>query len=320
MYKKYVIILLVFFLITVILGLVLFDSIGGLDWYSIWEYRIHRIPMIVIMGSGTTVSGLLIQKLTRNRLADTGLIGIADSGMIILSIISVLSPLLLNPFRSNILFSIVIPLVIFGSSFITMIAIYFMSKLNGSNPRRIILMGLGLHILFQAISGGIIYFNNGYTQTAFYRYLIGFIEKKPFNVWIMSLLGILFVFIATMMMSKKIDTISMGQKFAIARGENIKLITLLSFILIALVVSFTITSVGSVSVLGLIAPNLARKIVGDKTAKLLPVSIIIGVIITSIAQFININLLHIMAPTTIIIQLCLAPYFIFMLLNKKERG
>lgn len=171
-------------LIVIALGLalVLYDKKGHLDVFAIYKYRLPKLPLIFIMGIGASVSALLLQKITKNRLADMGLIGLSDSGIFMLSILTVYSPALTNSINNPVLFSIVIPLVIAGTSLLTISLLYLLSIKRGVSPRRVILMGIGVHVFFVGASSLMIYLNNGYEMNFFLRYMTGFIETKPFIV------------------------------------------------------------------------------------------------------------------------------------------
>lgn len=112
------------------------------------------------------------------------------------------------------------------------------------------------------------------------------------------------------------DILESSEDIAHSVGVRKELIKFLVFIIASLMIGATTAVVGSVALLGILAPNLARSFFGNKMSFLVPGSMLIGVITVMIAQFININLFHIAAPIGILVQLVIAPYFLFRVFRK----
>ena len=297
------------------LGLIFYDSIGKMDKEAIYKYRIPRLPLLIILGVGTPISALLIQKLTKNKLADTGLIGLADSGVFALSILYIYFPKMINPINNKLTISLVTPLVIGFASFFTLIILYLLSIKKGVSPKRVIITGIGLHILFSAGATLMIYFNNGYEMNFFNRYLVGYIEHKLPILWILALSFIFICIFLIWIIGTKLDIIESDEELAKSVGIKTELLKSFIFLIIPIIVGFTVASVGSVALLGLFIPNIARTIIGNKTRSIIWVTILLGILFVFLAQFININLMHMSAPIGILLQLIIAPYFIFKIIR-----
>ncbi|WKX02383.1 iron ABC transporter permease [Candidatus Mycoplasma mahonii] len=307
-----------FFIFLIGFGLVFIDTIGGFDTYAILKYRLPRMPLLIIMGVGTPLSALLIQKITRNNLADAGLIGISHSGVFALSIISIYAPSIINPINNTLTISLITPLIIGVSAFITMIMLYVLSIKQGVSPERVILMGIGLHIFFSGAATLVVFFNNGYEISFFTRYLMGFIEKKPVLLWIVSATIIVCVIIFTWIIGKKLDILESDENMARSVGIRVELLKFVVFVVVALAIGATVSSVGSVALLGLFVPNIARSLVGSKTRSLLIVSSLFGIMFVFLAQFINVNWSHVSAPIGILLQILIAPYFIYKIFKRSN--
>ena len=295
--------------------LIFYDSMGGFDKPAIIKYRLPRIPLLIILGVGTPLSAFLIQKLTKNKLADTGLIGVSDSGVFALSILYIYFPKMVDPINNPLTISLVTPLVIAISSFITLMLLYVLSIKKGVSPKRVIITGIGLHILFSGASTLMIYFNNGYDMNFFSRYLIGFIEKKSKIIWIIALSFIFICILIIWIIGTKLDIIESDENLAKSVGIKTELLKFFVFLIIPVIVGITVAAVGSVALLGLFIPNIARSIVGNKTRSIIWINILFGILFVFIAQFININLMHIGAPIGILLQLIIAPYFIYKIIR-----
>lgn len=289
---------------------------GGTDEEKLilFNFRLPRIIISMLVGGGLASSGCIIQGLSRNPLADPGLLGInAGAGlMVILYVIFFGSQSFLSVFT--------LPFLAFLGASLAAILIYLLSYKRGSglSPLNFILTGV-------AIQAGI---------SALTTILVVKLDETQFNfvatwqagsIWgsnwkfVLALVPWLLILTPYVIYKRKVlDILNLGEETAKSLGVSVEKerrnLIMASVALTASCVSIS----GNISFVGLLAPHLARKLVGPKHEILLPTCAFTGAILVSIADTIGRVILQPgEIPTGIVVAVIGTPYFIHLLRNGK---
>ncbi|MFJ7747904.1 FecCD family ABC transporter permease [Peribacillus sp. NPDC097295] len=282
---------------------------------TIFEFRLPRIVMAILVGMGIAVSGAILQGLSQNPLADPGIIGI-NSGAgfaIVLYMFFFQGTTFLTGWASI----FIMPFAALLGAFLAAFLIYILSWKNGKvTPVRLLLVGIGINAAFMA---GLVIFQMKMEPNDFMKtivWLAGTIWGTNWNfVW--ALLPWLFILIPiTFYKSRKLDVMGLGDQIAIGVGLHIekerRLLLLISVALAGACVSVG----GGITFLGLIAPHIARKLVGPRHARLLPMTAVLGGLLLLSADTIGRVIMAPMElPVGIIVSILGAPYFIYLLVK-----
>jgi iron complex transport system permease protein len=280
----------------------------------LFDFRLPRILMSILIGMGLAVAGCILQGLSRNELADPGILGINNgAGFMIVIYISYFQ-------AENINHLMALPVAAFIGSALTAFLIYVFSyrKNEGIEPTRLILVGVGLAA---AISGAMIIFTIRLRPEEFQfivKWLSGNIWGKDWNFvlvllpWIMVLLPLAFS------KAKILDILTLGEKLSVGLGLNIEK-ERMYLLLIAVGLAASCVSVsGSIGFVGLVAPHLARRMLGTNHRFLIPGSAFIGALLVLNADTIARMILQPAGiPTGIVVAMIGAPYFIYLLSKVK---
>lgn len=239
----------------------------------ILELRFPRIIVAMLGGAVMAMSGVLMQAVMRNPLADPGIIGVSSGAAFAAVIVSSFFPSLamLTP-----LFSFVGGMVAFG-------AVYLLAWNKESSPVRLILTGIavdafftGLYQAFNAFTG------NTYSGAA--SIINANISLKTWDdvsvLWIYTGISILLC----MVVAKKCNLLSLSDKTVIGLGININRTRFWISVISVLMASVFTAIIGAVSFLGLIVPHIARLLVGSDHKKLLPYSALLGALVFLVAD------------------------------------
>lgn len=289
---------------------------GGTDKETLilFDFRLPRIVISMLVGMGLALSGCIIQGVSKNALADPGLLGInAGAGLMVILYVMFFGA---QSFMS--IFSL--PFLALAGAGAAAIAIYALSykKDEGIAPMRLILTGV-------AVQAGI---------SALTTLLVVKLDETQFNfvatwqagsIWgsnwkfVMALLPWLLILIPYVMSkSRVLDVLNLGDDVAYSLGapvekERRKLLAAS----VALAASCVAVS-GSISFVGLIAPHLARKLVGPKHSILLPTCALVGAVLVSVADTIaRVIVQPSEIPTGIMVAIIGAPYFLYLLAKSK---
>ena len=282
---------------------------------TIFEFRLPRIVMAILVGMGIAISGAILQGLSQNPLADPGIIGI-NSGAgfaVVLYMFFFRGTTFLTGWASI----FIMPFTALLGAFLAAFLIYVLSWKNGRvTPVRLLLVGIGINAAFGA---GLVIFQMKMEPNDFMKtivWLAGTIWGTNWTfVW--ALLPWLLILIPiTFYKSRILDVMGLGDQIAIGVGLPIekerRLLLLISVALAGACVSVG----GGITFLGLIAPHIARKLVGPRHIRLLPMTAALGGLLLLSADTIGrVILAPTELPVGIVVSILGAPYFIYLLVK-----
>jgi iron complex transport system permease protein len=321
------VILSVFLLITFIVGLGLGQSSLSYDRliptllgygsfkeeFVLFSVRLPRIVVTFLAGMALALSGAVLQGITRNDLADPGIIGINSGAGIGVAVFYLFFPVDAGSFVY------ILPIVAFIGALVTALLIYALSysRKNGLQPVRLVLIGVGFSL---ALSGMMIII-----FSAVDPYKVDFIAKwLNGNIWgtdwpfIWAILPWLIILIPlTLYKANRLNLLSMSEPIAIGVGvavEKERIILLLTAVALA---ASAVSVTGGITFIGLMAPHIAKALVGPRNQLFLPVSILLGGWLLILADTIGRNIIDPDGiPAGIMVALIGAPYFMYLLLKK----
>lgn len=281
--------------------------------FVLFSIRLPRIIITLLAGMALSLSGAILQGITRNDLADPGIIGINSGAGVAISIFFLFFPIEAGSFVY------MLPLVAFFGAFLTVGFIYVFSynKNTGLQPVKLVLVGIGFSM---ALSGAMIVLISSAEREKvdfIARWLAGNIwgTDWPFIWALLPWLAILIPF--TLYKANRLNLLGLSEPVAVGVGVSIEkergILLLTAVALAASAVSVT----GGIAFIGLMAPHIAKALVGPRNQLFIPLAILIGGWLLLFADTIGRNLIEPNGiPTGIIVALIGAPYFIYLLLKK----
>ncbi|KMJ60379.1 iron ABC transporter permease [Bacillus sp. LL01] len=280
--------------------------------FVLFSIRLPRIVITILAGMALALSGAILQGVTRNDLADPGIIGINAGAGVAISIFFLYVPINVGSFVY------MLPAVAFIGALITAMFIYLFSyqKNGGLQPVRLVLVGVGFSM---ALSGMMIILISSAE-----RVKVDFIAKwLAGNIWgadwpfILTLLPWLLVLVPfTLYKANRLNLLGMSEPVAIGVGvslEKERMILLLTAVALA---ASAVSVTGGIAFIGLMAPHMAKSLVGPRNQLFLPVAILIGGWLLLFADTLGRNLIESGIPAGIMVALIGAPYFMYLLLKK----
>jgi iron complex transport system permease protein len=231
------------------------------------EIRLPREVAAIFVGAALSVSGAIMQGLTRNPLADPGLLGLTAGANAALALI-----LALDPSAGY----LTITIACFIGAAIGVIFVYGIGALKkgGFSPLRIVLAGAAVSAFFYGIAEGIgLYFK----------------ISKDVSMWTAgglmgtswSQLQVIVPFIViglavSFYLSRQLTILSLNEEVAVGLGQKTTRVKTVLFIMIVLLAGASVAIVGNMAFIGLMVPHIVRMIVGTDYRFVLPMSAIIG--------------------------------------------
>lgn len=239
------------------------------------DIRMPRVLGAAIVGSCFAVAGALMQGMTRNPLADSGLLGLNAGAAFMLALCFAFFPGL--PYMYIIMYS-------FVGAGLGVGIVYGVGSLSrgGLTPMRLVLAGAAVSALLGALSEGIaLYFQIG--QDLAFWYAGGVSGTKWINLQIMSPWIIVAMF-GAIILSRSITLLSLGEEVAIGLGQRTKTIKLFGMLIVLILAGAAVSVVGAVGFVGLIVPHLTRYLVGHDYRWIIPCSVVLGGLLVVLAD------------------------------------
>ncbi|MFD2614393.1 FecCD family ABC transporter permease [Paenibacillus gansuensis] len=281
--------------------------------FVLFSIRLPRIVITVLAGMALALSGAILQGITRNDLADPGIIGINSGAGVAIAVFFLFAPIDAGHF------AYLLPVAAFAGALLAASLIYVLSlrKHTGLQPVRMVLTGVGLSMALSGVM--IVLMSSAERQKVDFiaQWLAGDIwgDDWPF---ILAMLPWLLVCIpVTLAMAQRLNLLGLSDPASIGVGVRLgRERTVLLFLAVALAAS-AVSVTGGISFVGLMAPHIAKGLVGPRHQLSLPVGILLGGFLLLLADVIGRNAFQPEGMAAgVVVALIGAPYFIYLLLKK----
>ncbi|WP_172827388.1 FecCD family ABC transporter permease [Fictibacillus arsenicus] len=279
----------------------------------LFEFRLPRIFVAILAGMGLAVSGAILQSLTKNPLSDPGILGInAGAGLMVVVYI-----MFFTVETSSFLY--VLPLFALAGGMATAAVIYIMSYIKGEGvePTRLVLVGVGLAA---ALYGATLTLSTRLDMED-YSFMANWIAGRIWGddwMFVLSLLPWIIILIPiTILKSNVLNTLNLHENVSIGVGVNVGRERIVLIMISVALASASVAVSGGIGFVGLMAPHIARSLVGPRHQAFLPVAALIGGILLLAADTIGRVVLDPSGiPAGIIVTIIGAPYFMYLLAKK----
>ena len=276
----------------------------------LFDLRLPRIIISILVGTGLALSGCIMQGISKNALADPGLLGInAGAGsMVILYTMFLGTKSFLSIFT--------LPFLALIGAGAAAIFIYLLSykKGEGIAPMRLILTGIAIQAGISALTTVLVVTLDDTQFNFVATWQAGSIWGSNWKFVLALLPWLLLLIPYVLYKSRILDVLNLGDDVAYSLGASVEKerrgLLAAAVALAAVCVSVS----GSISFVGLIAPHLARRLVGPKHSILLPTCALSGAVLVSLADTMaRVIMQPSEIPTGIMVAIIGAPYFLYLL-------
>ncbi|MFW5838469.1 MAG: FecCD family ABC transporter permease [Bacillota bacterium] len=289
-----------------------FNNGTAIETFVIVNIRLPRLMIVLFSGVALALSGSILQSVTQNDLADPGIIGInAGAGFGV----TIFFLLFAHSVKEVAYF---LPLAAFIGASVTSVMIFLLSRTKhiGLHPSKMILIGIGFSMAFS----GLMILIMSSQERADVEFIASWLSGNiwggdwPFVIAVVPL--IIIAAVITYLTSQTLNVIQLGHDTATGLGVSLNKNHYMLLSLATLLAAFAVSVAGSIAFLGLVAPHIAKRLVGYKNQILLPTTALLGGTMLLLADLLGRNLVEPNGiPTGIIISLIGAPYFIFLLIK-----
>ena len=278
----------------------------------VWLLRMPRILMAACIGAGLATSGVIMQAIVKNPLADPYILGVSSGASL-----GATAAILLGIGVS--LGENFVGISAFIGAFAISLAIVFIANMGGrANAVKLLLAGMALSAVCSAFSSFIVYFANDKDgiQSITYWLMGSMAGAKWSTLQVMIPMSIVIpLFFYTQ--SKILNLMLLGDDTAITLGVDLHRYRQTYLLVSALLVGFAVYAAGMIGFVGLIVPHVSRMLVGADHRRLLPIAALSGAIFLVWADVLcRIIIPQTELPIGILISMIGAPCFIYLMVKR----
>lgn len=280
--------------------------------FIIVNSRLPRIAVSIIAGAGLAVCGVVMQSVLKNPMADPYTTGISSGAGFGATLAMTFGFTLTSG-------SYAIAVNAFVFSLIPLAAILAVSRMKGSSPTVIIMSGIAVMYIFNAVSTVLKLMANPDDLASLYRWSVGTVAGVSWDNILLMAVATAACIAAVQLLSRKLNIISMGDESAKALGLDVENMRMLLLVLVSVMVAITVSFTGLIGFVGLVAPHICRIFVGADNRYLVPASAAFGALLLLVSDLVGRTII---SPATLQVGVVTAfiggPMFLYLIIRQKR--
>ena len=279
----------------------------------LWEIRMPVALMAMTVGASLSIAGLQMQTILNNPLASPFTLGIS-AGAGFGAALALAFGVTLFPFAV----SYVLPINAFVMAMLTSLAIYGLSLRRGVTSETIVLLGIALVFIFNALMSLIQFFASQQAVAAVVFWTMGSLTKATWpKVWI----TLAMLVAAAPLLARQgwaLTAMRLGDAKAESMGVRLRSLRLEVLVIVSLLAAISVSFVGTIGFIGLVGPHIARMLLGEDQRFLLPGAALSGALILSVGSVLSKMLIPgTVIPIGIVTAIVGIPFFLYLILSRR---
>lgn len=334
---------LLFAILTVLLGIGVLVSAGtgqlaippqevigsvlhriGIDWLpmpstvagdqALWAIRFPRVAMAVLVGIGLSVSGLIMQAIFGNPLAEPGVIGISSGAAVGAGISIVFGLTIFGEWTTAVL--------AFITGLIATLVVYTMSRADGrTEVVTLVLTGIAVNAIGGAAIAALTFVGDTQSREAIVFWQLGSLKGMGWDQVLIVAPVIAVGLIAAYLAARKLDLLALGERNARHLGVNVEALRIVMILVVSLLVGVAVAFAGIISFVGLVIPHLMRMILGPAHLPLVTGSALAGALLMTLADLAARTMVPMAElPIGMLTALVGGPFFFWLLRRTRKRS
>ncbi len=296
----------------------------GIDWLplpahpagdqTLWAIRFPRVSMAALVGAGLAVSGLLMQAIFGNPLAEPGVIGISSGAAVGAGIAIVFGLTLFGEWTTAIL------AFIFGLG--ATLIVYAMSRADGKTEVvTLVLTGIAVNAVGGAGIALLTFLGDTQSREQIVFWQLGSLAGSRWSQVLVIAPIIAIGLLAAYFAAHKLDLLALGERNARHLGVNVEALRITMIFVVALLVGASVAFAGIISFVGLVIPHLMRMVLGPAHLPLVTASALGGALLLTLADLAARTLIPMAdMPIGMLTALVGGPFFFWLLRRTRKRS
>jgi len=271
--------------------------------------RAPRIAAALCAGAALALAGTLIQSVSRNPLADPGILGVtggAGLGAVIVVTSAVAST------AGMIAAAVVGALLAFA-------LVYLLAWRGGLNADRFILIGIGISYGASALTTFVLLRANPWDTPKIYTWLSGTTYGRVWEQVVPIAIVLVIALPLAFAVRRESDVLALDEDTPRLVGIGVERTRMIMLVSAAVLAALSVTAVGVIGFVGLVAPHAARALVGSRHSRVIPVAVLLGALLVGAADTIGRTVIAPeQLPAGLVVALLGAPYFVWLLWRSRD--
>ena len=281
----------------------------------IWDLRLPVAMMAVVVGAMLGVSGAELQTILNNPLAEPFTLGLSMAASFGAAVAIVLGWSVL-PGVGALFVTVNAFVFAMGASLL----LFLVTRMRGANPETMILMGIAMMFTFNALLAFLQYGASELQLAQLIFWQLGSLARATWPK--VAICVVILAIVLPYFLSRPwaLTALRMGEDKAAALGVNVNALRLMVLAGVSLLSAVAVSFVGAIAFVGLVAPHIARMIVGEDQRGFLPLSALAGALILSGTSILSKAITPgIVYPIGMITSLIGIPFFVSLILGQRKR-
>ncbi len=280
--------------------------------YVIWDLRLPKIVVGIIAGAGLSISGVTMQSILKNPLADPYTTGVSSGAGFGATLSIVMGA---NVVANE--YALVLNAFIFA--LIPTIVILLVSKIKNSSPTTMIMAGIAIMFIFNALTTIIKLWGDPNALGAILEWQIGSIGGIEWKNIPVMLAVVITGYLIIHLISRKLNILATGEDNAKALGVEVERLRITGMILVALVAASIVCFTGLIGFVGLVSPHIVRIAIGADNRYLVPGSALFGATLLIGADIVGKTLVSpAVLPVGVVTAFLGGPLFFWLIIRKRS--
>jgi len=281
----------------------------------VWNLRMPRVFIGILVGMNLAISGAVFQAVTRNELASPYILGVSGGAglAVLLTLVFFSSAYIVLPVV-GIQFS-ALPFAAAVGGALAFFLVYAIAWQGGTSPVRLVLAGVIVATIFQSLQTGLFYFldSTAAVKTAI-AWTTGSLTGVDWEQFRLAALPTLFVVPAIFLAARHLNVLLLGEDTARSLGMPVELVRFGVSTLAILAAATAVSVAGLVGFVGLVVPHAVRTVVGSDYRRLVLGSLFLGPALVVVADVVaRLALMPVQVPVGIVTGLIGGPYFLYLM-------
>ena len=281
---------------------------------TLWAIRFPRVAMAALVGAGLAISGLLMQAIFGNPLAEPGVIGISSGAAVGAGLSIVFGLTLFGQWTTAVL--------AFAAGLVATLLVYFMSRADGrTEVVTLVLTGIAINAIAGAAIALLTFMGDTQSREQIVFWQLGSLAGSRWSQVAIVAPVLAIGMIIAYLVARKLDLLALGERNARHLGVNVEALRIGIIVLVALLVGASVAFAGIIAFVGLVIPHLMRMILGPAHLPLVTASALGGALLLTLADL-GARTLVPMAdlPIGMLTSLVGGPFFFWLLRRTRKRA
>ncbi|WP_410771592.1 FecCD family ABC transporter permease [Fontibacillus sp. BL9] len=282
------------------------------DAMIVQKLRLPRMLIAMLAGASLAAAGTLLQAVARNPMASPEILGITGGASA--------AAVAFLTYGVGVIGIRWLPVSALAGAAAAAFILYVFAWKKGVTPFRLILIGVGMSSLMSAATTMMIVFNPRNDAGQAYTWLTGSVYGANWQHVLLLLPWTVLLLPLSMLLRRHVNISQLGDEIATSSGSRVQLTRFLQILLSVALAGSAVSVAGAIGFVGLLAPHMARKIVGADFGAVLPVSALLGALIVMLADLAGRTLfLPLDVPAGVFTAAIGAPFFIYLLYKGRNQ-